>query len=195
MKEFDYSSRITPENITKLKSNEVFVYGANEVGIHGAGAAKLALKFGAKYGEIGYNGQSYGIPTKDKEIKVLSLEDIQDNVTSFINFAEMSNLKNDNKIFLVTKIGCGYSHYTPKDIAPLFSMAINVPNIYLPLSFWKVLETNYINTNYRYQNINCCANCNNVKTPSYPFDWKCKKYGMIVNGDKGICDDFDLRKL
>ena len=49
---------ITPDNITELKSNEVFVFGSNLAGIHGAGAAKLAYeKFGAIKGQgFGYKG-------------------------------------------------------------------------------------------------------------------------------------------
>ena len=49
--------RITPNNITELKDNEIFVFGSNESGIHesgihGAGAAKLAKeKFGAILGK------------------------------------------------------------------------------------------------------------------------------------------------
>jgi hypothetical protein len=187
---FDYSSRITPENITELKPNEIFVYGANEAGRHGLGAAKIALKFGAKYGEIGFNGQSYGIPTKDRNLKVLPLEDIQDYITTFILWAEDEQIEDTGNIFLVTQIGCGYSHYTSNDIAPLFVNAITLSNIYLPLSFWEILKTNYSDPNYRYQDIDCCAKCTNVKIPSYPNDWKCNKYGMIVDGNKGICNDF-----
>ena len=40
--------RITPETITGLQENEVFVFGSNEAGIHGAGAAKTALQWGQK---------------------------------------------------------------------------------------------------------------------------------------------------
>lgn len=35
--------RITPENITKLESNQIFVFGSNQSGRHGKGAAKTAL--------------------------------------------------------------------------------------------------------------------------------------------------------
>ena len=43
--------KYTPENITKLLPNEVFVFGDNEAGIHGAGAALIAFKkFGAVWG-------------------------------------------------------------------------------------------------------------------------------------------------
>ena len=36
--------RTTPNNIRKLKSNDVFVFGTNEDGFHGAGAAGLAFR-------------------------------------------------------------------------------------------------------------------------------------------------------
>lgn len=51
--------------ITSLEPNQVFVFGANPEGRHGAGAAKVAMKFGAKYGETGWIGQTYGIVTKN----------------------------------------------------------------------------------------------------------------------------------
>jgi hypothetical protein len=64
---------ISPDNIKELKDGEIFVFGSNLAGTHGAGAAKQALKFGAVYGEG--NGRcgwsTYAIPTKDKNIKTL----------------------------------------------------------------------------------------------------------------------------
>ena len=57
--------RITSENITKLEKDEVFVFGSNLSGIHGGGAAKLALKWGAEWGNPkGLQGNTYAIPTK-----------------------------------------------------------------------------------------------------------------------------------
>lgn len=35
--------------VKHLKPNEVFIFGSNTQGRHGAGAAKAALSFGAKY--------------------------------------------------------------------------------------------------------------------------------------------------
>jgi len=57
----------TPEIITELNPNEIFVYGSNQYAIHGAGSAKAAVdKFGAIYKDVpmGLCGQSYGIITK-----------------------------------------------------------------------------------------------------------------------------------
>jgi len=53
--------------ITKLEPNQVFCYGSNPEGRHGAGAASVAIKY---YGAIsgigrGHMGQSYGLVTKN----------------------------------------------------------------------------------------------------------------------------------
>jgi hypothetical protein len=130
--------RITPENITSLKSNEIFVFGSNEAGIHGSGAARLAHdRFGACTG-IGFGGRSrsFAIPTKDWYINTLPLKFIEFYVDRFIDYARL----NKSLTFLVTKIGCGLAGYTPEDIAPLFKQAINVKNIYLPKEFWDILN-------------------------------------------------------
>lgn len=56
-------SRITPERITRLAANEVFVFGSNSQGLHYGGAAKVAAeKFGAIMGQgHGMQGKSYAI--------------------------------------------------------------------------------------------------------------------------------------
>lgn len=41
---------------------------------------------------------------------------------------------------MVTPIGCGIAGYTPEEIAPMLSEAASQPNVYLPISFWKVLR-------------------------------------------------------
>lgn len=126
---------ITPDNITVLNKNEIFVFGSNESGRHGAGAAKQALKWGAIYGKgVGIAGQTYAIPTKDKNIQTLPLTDIYRYVVEFINYASIHKELN----FLVTRVGCGYAGYKDHQIAPLFREAKNIENIYLPLSFLDV---------------------------------------------------------
>lgn len=130
--------RITPEKITMLKDNEIFVFGSNCSGRHGKGAAKTALGWGAKWGQAaGLQGKTYGIPTKDASIRrVLSVNEIKPYVDEFIEFAK----KNPQLTFLVTEIGCGLAGMKPKEIAPLFNEAINVSNIYLPTRFWHRLN-------------------------------------------------------
>lgn len=133
----DYSNRITPEHIRKLTNNEVFVFGSNESGRHGLGAAKTALGWGAKWGQAeGLQGRTYGIPTKDSSVRrTLSVIEIKPYVDRFIQFAK----DNPNLIFLVTEIGCGLAGMRPKEIAPLFNDAINIENIHLPARFWHKL--------------------------------------------------------
>lgn len=130
--------RTTPSRITSLNPSEIFVFGSNESGRHGLGAAKTAMKWGAKYGQgSGIQGNTYGIPTKDRNVRVtLPLDRIAFYVDKFIIFAQ----KQSDLTFLVTEIGCGLAGYKPKDIAPLFKAATTMENIYLPESFWKILR-------------------------------------------------------
>ena len=128
----NYQDRIAPDNINSLKNNEIFVFGSNLEGMHGGGAARAAVtKFGAVMGQgVGLQGQSYAIPTMQGGV-----ETIRPYVDEFINFAK----RHPELTFLVTRIGCGIAGFDDKEIAPLFIGAINVPNIHLPLSFWKEL--------------------------------------------------------
>jgi len=52
--------------VMSLEPNQVFVFGSNPEGIHGAGAAKAARAYGAILGQgRGIMGQSYGLVTKN----------------------------------------------------------------------------------------------------------------------------------
>ena len=130
-------NRITPENITELLPNQVFVFGSNRAGRHGRGAAKTALKWGAKMGQgEGLMGQTYGLPTKDRNIQTLSPLEINYAVTRYLKFA----LQHPELEFLTTAVGTGLARYSPRDIAMLFGPANLVPaNVRLPKSFWDVL--------------------------------------------------------
>ena len=47
-----HNHRITPDRITSLGKNEIFVFGSNLAGAHGGGAARLAYeRFGAIMGQ------------------------------------------------------------------------------------------------------------------------------------------------
>jgi hypothetical protein len=103
----------------------IFVFGSNLAGRHGAGAALFARhNHGAIYGRgVGHQGQSYAIPTKDGQLRTLPLEEIQAYVNDFIAFAT----ENQWMKFNVTRIGCGLAGYTDEQIAPMFKSApINV---------------------------------------------------------------------
>lgn len=100
---------------------EVFVFGSNEAGRHGRGAALTAYKkYGAKYGYgYGRSGQSFAIPTKDTEIETLPIETINQYIQGFLAYAKSQY----NTPFQITRIGCGLAGYTDAEIAPLFNSA------------------------------------------------------------------------
>lgn len=131
----------TPDNITELKKNQIFVFGSNEAGVHGAGAAKLAEeKFGAVMG-VGYGlqGSSFAVPTKDKRISTLPLDRIEFYIRGLLLNASLS----PNKEFLVTKIGCGLAGYSEREIANLFKGKDIPPNVTLPESFYRIINENH----------------------------------------------------
>lgn len=123
-----YNREYTPEGITELKPNEIFVFGSNLAGSHGGGAARLAYnRFGAIWGQgVGLQGQSYAIPTMQGGV-----ETIKPYVDEFIEFAK----QHQEFKFLVTKIGCGIAAYKIEEIATLFQNALGVDNIILPQEF------------------------------------------------------------
>ena len=117
--------RTTPEFITELQPNEIFVFGSNLKGMHGGGAAYIAYrKFGAIMGQgVGLQGKSYAIPTMQGGV-----ETIRPYVDEFIWFAK----QHPELTFLVTRIGCGIAGFTDDEISPLFKEAHEVENIVLP---------------------------------------------------------------
>ena len=123
----------TPEFITELKADEVFVFGSNLAGMHGGGAAYVAFKkFGAVMGcGVGLRGQSYAIPTMQGGV-----ETIKPYVDEFISFAR----EHPELFFYVTRIGCGIAGFRDRDIAPLFAEATGLDNVCLPETFVKVLK-------------------------------------------------------
>jgi hypothetical protein len=111
-------------NIDKVPPWLIYVFGSNRRGIHGAGAAKFArANFGARIGQgVGFQGKSYGIPTKERpEFKGLKLSDIAEEVSEFCDFTHLHPEFN----YLVTAVGTGHAGHANVDIAPMFNSAIN----------------------------------------------------------------------
>ena len=123
-----YNRDYTPERISKLNPNEIFVFGSNLAGMHGGGAARIAYdRFGAVWGQgVGLQGQSYAIPTMQGGVAT-----IKPYVDEFIAFAKA----HPEYKFFVTKIGCGIAGFRVSEIAPLFANALDVENIILPKEF------------------------------------------------------------
>ena len=127
-----YNREFTPDMISELEDNEIFVFGSNLAGAHGGGAARAAfLRFGAIMGQgVGLQGRSYAIPTMQGGV-----ETIRPYVDEFIRFAA----DHPEYKFLVTRIGCGIAGFTADEIAPLFAAAIDLENVILPRDFVEVL--------------------------------------------------------
>lgn len=108
---------------------EVWVFGSNEAGVHGLGAALIAReRFGAVWG-VGYGymqsasgtGHCFAIPTKNRKIEPLSVQRISGYVEIFLrDYERMPDLE-----FFITSIGCGLTGYEPVQIAPMFSSQLS----------------------------------------------------------------------
>lgn len=130
--------KITDEKTSKLKPNEIFVFGSNLAGRHGAGAARFAMEhFGAKYGVgEGFTGQCWALPTKDENIQVRDLVSINKSIHKLYEAV----IENPDKFFIITAVGCGLAGLKEKDIAPFFKNFLDFENISLPQSFIDVLN-------------------------------------------------------
>ncbi len=139
-------NQVTPQEIKHLRANEVFVFGSNKGGLHAGGAARQAVQWGAVFGKgVGYSGNTYAIQTLEghgwgtKTPHIggpLPLSEIKRYVDEFTEFTHVLSWGH----FLVTPIGCGIAGFTPEEIAPLFRVASLRPNVWLPGSFWVVLD-------------------------------------------------------
>jgi hypothetical protein len=123
----------TPDTITELKPNEIFVFGSNLNGNHAGGAARTAVeKFQAIEGNPeGLQGQSYAIPTLDKDMQKLPLESISKSIDTLYSFAD----ENADLDFYVTKIGCGIAGFSIEEIAEIFKSKETPFNVILPMEF------------------------------------------------------------
>lgn len=124
--------RVSPDFITELAPDEIFVFGSNLAGRHGGGAARIALnKFGAEWGVgTGLTGRSYAIPTMHGGVA-----EIKPYVDEFVEYAKL----HPELRFLLTRIGCGIAGFTDAEIAPLFRAALPLPNVYFPARWLEVL--------------------------------------------------------
>lgn len=98
---------------------DIFVFGSNLAGVHGAGAAKHALLHrGAIWGQgEGLQGSSYGIATKDDRLRRRGLVEIERSVIEFLAFARA----HPELTFDITPIGCGLAGYKRHQIEPMFA--------------------------------------------------------------------------
>jgi hypothetical protein len=151
--------------ITTLDKNEVFVFGSNLLGFHGAGSAGFAtfnvpgnhwreydydewpdgtqgcwnIK-GVGWGyQIGTLGASYAIPTVTQAGKRRSmpLEKIAGHVRTFYNFARALP---DWKFFVAQEDKVGYNGYAPDEMAKTWGMFRIPENVWFSDLFAPILE-------------------------------------------------------
>lgn len=138
------STKYTPEHITSLKENEIFVFGSNLLGKHIGGAARIAReKFGAQERvSEGITGQCYAIPTLDKNFNRVDVLDLAVSITLFLHHVKLNK---DRYTYYLTKIGCGIAGWSVYDIREVFQTCLKgifdgvVPeNLYIPKEFDKL---------------------------------------------------------
>jgi len=108
----------TPDNITTLEPNQYFVFGSNLAGHHAGGAARYAKEhFGAEDGVgEGLTGQCYAFPTLGKKLEQRNNEQLVMSARKLWKVAR----QNPDKVFLLTKVGCGIASYSEESMAMLF---------------------------------------------------------------------------
>ena len=147
---------------------EIFVFGSNKAGLHGAGSAlHAARKYGAIYGQgTGLQGQSYALPTKDEFLRTMPLGEIEEEWHKFVAVAEsMPNVK-----FRCVKFGTGLAGYSEGDILRIVEGS-KPDNVIFP-DDWELL--------FRHKgNIVYCKTCN-----TYVVLDKCGKDGC--SGENAI---------
>ena len=96
-----------------LLRNEIFVFGSNTEGKHGAGAAKTAMTWGAEYGKnSGRQGQTYAIITKDLRTGFIGWDFIRIQLEVLIKYAQ----RNEDLVFLLTPLGTGLAGQTVENL-------------------------------------------------------------------------------
>ena len=117
--------------IHELEDHQIFVFGSNRQGIHGAGAALQAhQEFGAEMGNPeGLQGQSYALPTVDFENE-FTKTDLWIAWAKFIICAK----ENLDYEFWVTAFGTGRAGFSLKEVIGEINLAPEMipDNVLLP---------------------------------------------------------------
>jgi ribA/ribD-fused uncharacterized protein len=149
--------------VNSLQLNEIFVFGSNPEGRHGAGAAKAAVNFGAQYGQgrglagntyalitknlkAGYTEKATGITYEQEGPRSVAIEQISENIRELYETAR----NNSDKKFLIAFTFDTWPNgsdkkslngYTSTEIFNVFTDLPNVPtNIVFHDSYQQRLE-------------------------------------------------------
>jgi hypothetical protein len=78
---------------------------------------------------------SYALPTKDANLKRLSLTQIHANIAMFAAYAR----QNPTDIFIMTAIGTGLAGYSEQEIGELFFMNNLPENVFISAKLFNIL--------------------------------------------------------
>lgn len=139
--------KIYTGEITELEPHQIFVFGSNTQGRHGAGSALVARKkFGAIYKQPkGRQGQSYAIVTKNL------LSHRQPSVTEYniveeiVHLYEYAKNNPDLEFWVVYRADTiNLNFYTPDEMAKMFGSFKKIPtNMVFEEGFWNLILKYY----------------------------------------------------
>jgi len=123
-----YTGNITPSRKT------IFVFGSNPEGIHGAGAARVAVdSFGAILGQgEGLQGYAYALPTKDLRVKEnygyrsISPKKITESIQKLYTTA-ISHPHLEFKVAYRNTVSTSLNGYTGIEMIEMFKAAGKIP--------------------------------------------------------------------
>jgi hypothetical protein len=129
----DTKIKYTPDNITSIDDDQIFVFGSNCAGKHDGGAARYAhTMLNAEYGVgEGITGKCYAFPTLDENFCKRSLDEL----VKSRDLLYKTCLENKDKTFLLTKVGCGIAGYSSEFMKNLF--IDNPKNLIKPIEWHK----------------------------------------------------------
>ena len=129
--------------VKSLSDNQVFVFGSNKQGRHGAGAALFAKReCGALYGQPqGIQGRSYAIVTKDLEATrhpSVSREEIESQIRDLYAYAR----EYPSKEFIVaySADGRNLSRFSAWEMSGMFACQNPPSNVVFEEGFSELLE-------------------------------------------------------
>ncbi len=112
----------TPERISVLRENEIFVFGSNLLGHHMGGAARTARRvFNAEMGVAeGLTGQAYALPTLGEDMRRVAPEALRASLARLLRFA----LEHPRLTFYLTEVGCGIAGWPVETVRELLWKAV-----------------------------------------------------------------------
>lgn len=112
----------TPERISVLRENEIFVFGSNLLGHHMGGAARTARRvFNAEMGVAeGLTGQAYALPTLGEDMRRVAPEALRASLARLLRFA----LEHPRLTFYLTEVGCGIAGWPVETVRELLWEAV-----------------------------------------------------------------------